>query len=96
MLQQVQTQLEQAQIAAVWAMDDCHPFLFLGNDTQIDDPNVSQAGGNEQARHTFRLRDMTFVQMKTPAFLVRKEGSDAEPLGIPVTDFFRQTILETR
>lgn len=71
-------------------MDDCHPFFLFGNGTLVNDPNVSQANCDEQTRHAFRVRGMTFVQVKNLAFLTQKEGFDAEPFGIAVTSFSGQ------
>ena len=67
-------------------MDDRDPSIFGGHEPQIDDPDIGQTGGYHQAREPLGIGQMAFVEMESPAFLVRKEGFDAEPLSIIVSD----------
>lgn len=90
MLQQIKTQLKQTQITPIRPMDNGYPLVFLGNCTQIDDPNVSQTSGYQQTGNTLWVRDMALLQMKATTFLVRKEGFNPEALPIPVTRFLSQ------
>ncbi len=43
--QQPQAQLEQAEITAVTPMNDRQPVVFMRDPAQVNDPQVSQAGG---------------------------------------------------
>jgi hypothetical protein len=90
MIEQVQAKLEKTQVTAIRAMDDLDPIIPLSNDTQVNDPDISQASGDHQACQTHWVRDLAFVQMEAPALLVGEEGSDAKAFGIPVTSFFGQ------
>jgi hypothetical protein len=58
-------------------MNDLDPAILFGNHTQVDNPDVSQASGNEQAGQTEWVRDVTFVQVETSAFLVREGNCSA-------------------
>ncbi|MCP4544282.1 MAG: hypothetical protein GY832_44785 [Chloroflexi bacterium] len=71
MIEQTQSKLEEAQITTIRAMNDLDLVILLGNRPQIDDPDVSQASSNKQASKTHWIRDVTFVQIETSAFLVR-------------------------
>jgi hypothetical protein len=42
--------------------------------TLSDHPNVSQASGDQQAAEAGRVSQVTFVNVKASAFLVREEG----------------------
>ena len=90
MLQQVQAQLEKAQVTAVRSVDDFDPVVSFGQRTQMNDPDVSQASGDHEPSQAPRVRDMALVQVEASAFLVGEEGFDAESLGVPVASFFHQ------
>ena len=81
-IQQPQAQLEQAQITAVTPMNHRQPIVCMRERAQVNNPQVSQASGEHQPVHTFRIAQVTSVQLKTPAFLVGKEGFDLIPLQI--------------
>lgn len=55
MMQQTQARLKQAQVTAIGAMDDRHPAIPLGDGSQIDDPDVGQTHGNQQACQPFGI-----------------------------------------
>lgn len=74
MIEQIEAQLEQAQIAAISAMNDGAPTLEMSLDTEIDDPDVSQASGNQNSGNTLWIADMALVETKATAFLVGEEG----------------------
>ena len=90
MLQQAQTQAEETQIAPVGTMNDLHPPISLGNDAQVDYPDVGQASGNHQLRQPSGVRDVALVQPEPTALLVGEESFNTEPLRVPVTGFFFQ------
>jgi hypothetical protein len=47
--EQVQAQVKEAQVTPVSAMDDRDPSVLLGDDAQVDDPDVGQARCDHQA-----------------------------------------------
>ena len=55
MLQQIQSQLKEAQVASISAVNDFDPAVSFGNYTQVDDPNVSQAGSDHQSGQALRI-----------------------------------------
>ena len=65
-------------------MNDGCPLITEGDQAQKNDPDVSQASGDHQAGQTLGVINMTFVQMKTPAFLIGEKGFDAETQTIPI------------
>ena len=73
-IQETQAQLEQAQITAVAPMNEGLPLVALSQGAQVNDPQVSQAGGQHQPRNPLGVAQVTAVQLKAPAFLVGKEG----------------------
>ncbi|HEY4690857.1 MAG TPA: hypothetical protein VIK33_16215 [Anaerolineae bacterium] len=75
-IQETQAQLEQTEITAVAPMNAGLPLVALSQGAQVDDPQVSQAGGQHQPRDPFGVTQVTAVQLKAPAFRVGKEGFD--------------------
>jgi hypothetical protein len=75
-------------------MDEANPILSKSFDTQINNPQISQARRNHQRTQAFRIRQMTFMEVKSAAFLVRKEGFDLKPFMVAIASFVRQ--LEIR
>ncbi|HKZ69517.1 MAG TPA: hypothetical protein VJ020_05530 [Anaerolineales bacterium] len=73
MIQKSQTQLEQAQIAAMPAMDFRRPPVLVRHSAQVDNPQVGEAGGQDQPHHASRVAQMAVGQVKPSAFLVGKE-----------------------
>ena len=90
MLQQVQVELEQAQVTAAGAVYDLDAAVPLGNDAQIDDPEIGQAGCDNQAGQACGVRYVAFGQVEPSALLIGEEGFNANALGVPVTRFFDQ------
>ena len=90
MLQQVQAQLEEAQITTVCPMNDRDPVVMLGLDTQKYDPDIGQTSSYQQTCHALWVRDMALMQMKAPAFLVREKGLNAKAFAVPIASFFSQ------
>jgi hypothetical protein len=76
---------------AVCPMDDSNPLVSFGYHTQINFPNVSQTSSNQQVGSTRWVGDMTSIQMKASAFLVREEGFNAKAFAIPGTGFLSQS-----
>ena len=89
-LEQAQAKLEQAQITTICAVNDNDPILKYGQRAQEDDPNVSQASRDHQAREPRRIRDVAFVEIEATAFLVGEEGLNSIPFAVPVTGFINQ------
>jgi hypothetical protein len=89
-IEQNQAKLEETQVTTVRAMNDLDPAISLGNRTQVDDPDVGQASRDHQAGQACRIRDVAFVQVEAAALLIREEGLNPVPFGIPVTRFFGQ------
>jgi hypothetical protein len=90
MVEQDQAKLEEAQVTAIGAMNDLDPIIPLGNDIQVDDPSIGQAGRDHQPSQPIWSCQVAFVQVEAAAFLVGKEGLDAKAFGIPVASFIRQ------
>ena len=84
MIQQRQTEAEQAPIAAIRAMNDFYPIVSHSNAAQINDPQVGQASGDHQIAQALRVRQMTFVKEEPTAFLIREEGFDLKTFFVPV------------
>ena len=55
MFQQIQSQLKEAQVAAIRSVNDLDPAVSFGNDAQVDDPDVRQAGSDHQSRQALRI-----------------------------------------
>ena len=55
MLQQIQSQLKETQVAAVGSVNDLDPAVSFGNYAQVDDPDVSQAGSDHQSGQALRI-----------------------------------------
>lgn len=72
MAEQIQAELEETQVAAVSAVNNFDPIVSLGNHAQIDDPDIGQASGDQQAGQPRRVRDMTSVQVEPSALLLVK------------------------
>ncbi len=72
--EQVQAELEKAQVTAVSTMNNLHPIVPLGDYAQIDDPDVGRASCDHQTGQAHRVRDVAFVQVEPPAFPVGEEG----------------------
>jgi hypothetical protein len=90
MIEQIQAELEETQVAAVSAVNNLDPVVPLGNHAQIDDPDVGQASSDQQAGQARRVRDMTSVQVEPSALLVGEESLNPVSFGVPVTSFFGQ------
>jgi hypothetical protein len=91
MFQQIETQLKQTQITPVGAMGDSYPAVSFGYDTQINDPNVSQTSGYQQAGNPLWVKDMALLQMEATTFLVGEKGFNAKSFPVSVTSFFSQS-----
>src|SRR5437867_747390 len=83
MIQKPQTQLKQTQIATMPTMNLRRPAVLMRQRTQVNDPQVSEAGGQHQTHYADRITQMAPVQLKTPAFLVGKEGFNVGTFAIP-------------
>ena len=75
MFQQVQAQLEEAQVTTVCTMNDRDPVVMLGLDTQKYDPDISQTSSYQQTRHALRVRDMALLQVEPRLFWSEKKVS---------------------
>jgi hypothetical protein len=73
-IEQIQAKAKKTQVTSVGAMDDLDPAIPFGNHTQIHDPDIGQAGCDHQTRQSRRIRDVTLVQVESPAFLIGEEG----------------------
>ncbi len=65
-------------------MELFEPALTHGTDAEIDDPEVGQARGNQQAREPGRITEMARVQVKATTFLIREKGLDVRSLAVVV------------
>jgi hypothetical protein len=54
MLQQIQSQLKEAQVATIGSVDDLDPSVSFGDDAQVDDPDVRQASSDHQSGQALR------------------------------------------
>ena len=75
MLEQVQAQLEKAQITPVGSVDDFDPVISFGEHSQVNDPDISQACCDHESGEARRVRDVALVEVEAPAFLVEKKVS---------------------
>ena len=55
MLQQIQAQLKEAQVATIGSVNDLDPTVSFGHYAQVDDPDVGQAGSNHQSGQALRI-----------------------------------------
>src|SRR3990172_10486755 len=90
MIKQSQTQAKQAPIATIGTVDQANPVLSGCNKTEVNDPQIGQTSRNHQCAQTFRFRQMTFMEVKSAALLVGKEGFDLEAFFVPITGFATQ------
>ncbi len=87
LVQQGKAQLEEAQITAMPAMNDPQPAIALCQHPQVNDPQVGQTGGQQQAGEPGGIGQMALLEVKATAFLVGKERLDSEPFAIPPAGF---------
>ena len=55
-------------------MNDGAPALEMSLDTEVDDPDISQASSNQNPGDPLRVADMALIEAKATAFLVGEEG----------------------
>lgn len=82
--------MEQAPVAAIYAMNDFYPIVTHCNAAQVDDPQVSQTSSDHQIAQTLRVRQVTFMKKEPTAFLVREEGFNLKTFFVPVNGLIRQ------
>jgi transposase len=70
MLKDTQTELEEAQVATVSAMNNRMQVLSKRPKPELDNPEISQAGSNHQLANTCRIGEMALVQVEAAAFLI--------------------------
>ena len=90
MVKQAQTELEEAEIASVGAMNDLVPSMLHGVLPEVDDPEIGQTCGDQKSGQTHRVRKVTLVDMKPAAFLVREEGFYLKPLPVIAAGLLRR------
>src|SRR5260370_6094170 len=61
-IQQPQAELEQAEITAVTPMNDRQPIVVVRDRAQVNDPQISQAGSEQQPVHALWIAQVTAVQ----------------------------------
>ncbi len=69
-----QAESKQAQITAVLAVQPLQPAVAHGADAEIDDPEIGQAGGDQQAREPCGIAEMALVELEAATFLVGEKG----------------------
>src|SRR5689334_1814830 len=74
--QQPQPQTKQAQIAPILTVKPLHPLILYGTHTQIHQPEIRQATGDQQPTQPFGVAEMAFVDLKAATFQVREKGLD--------------------
>src|SRR6266540_6156405 len=74
--EQPQPQTKQAEITAVLTVQPLHPLIAHGTDAQIDDPQIRQAGSNQQPTEPGGVAEMAFMDLKAATFQVREKGLD--------------------
>jgi hypothetical protein len=82
--------MEQAPITTIGAMDQANPIIAKGGQAQENNPEIGQASGDHQRAQALRVREMTFVEVKTAAFLIGEKGFDAKAFFVPMTGGIRQ------
>jgi hypothetical protein len=90
MVENPQTELEQAQVATISPMNNFVEFATKRPKPKPHNPKVSQASGNHQLSKSTWVRKMTLVQVETTALLVREKGFYFETVSIPIAGFFFQ------
>src|SRR4249919_4302020 len=90
MLEQVQTKLEETEIAAVSAMNEFVPAIGHAEYAQVDHPNVGETSGDQQACEALWVADMALVELKAATFLVGEEGFNAHAFFVVAACFFTQ------
>ena len=90
MIEQGQPQPKQAPIAAIGAVNNTYPILSPGYKTEVHDPQVRQARRNHEGAQALGIGQMTFMQVKSAAFLVGEEGFDLKAFLVPMTGFATQ------
>ena len=88
MFQEAQSELKQAQVTAVGAMDLSPPVSVHSHSAQIDDPVVSQAGPDHESRESVRGSNAALVEIKPAAFRIGEQCLNPESFGIETTGFF--------
>lgn len=73
-LQELEAQLKETEITAVSTMQDRQETACVHLRAQVDDPDVGQASGNQQARQALWVSEMAFMELEAAAFLVGEEG----------------------
>ena len=89
-LEQVQAELEETEIAAVCAMNELVPAVGNAEYAQVDHPNVGKTSGDQQTRQAFRVAEMALVELKATTFLVGEESFNPHAFFIVTARFFHQ------
>jgi hypothetical protein len=89
-LEQVQAELEETEIAAVCAMNALIPAVDHAEYAKVDHPDVGKTSGDQQASQALWLADMTLVELKAATFLVGKESFNPHALFVVAARFFQQ------
>jgi hypothetical protein len=59
-------------------MDQGLPTIAFRQSPQIDDPDISQAGGHQQPSQPLGVAEVTVVKLELTTFLIGKEGLDTK------------------
>jgi hypothetical protein len=79
--------MEEAQVAPLFSMDGLHPAVFLSRSSPKHEPQISETGRHHQSGQPFRIGQVTLMEVKASALLVREEGLDPVSLLIPAEGF---------
>ncbi len=72
--EQAQAQPKEAQVAAIWPMQPLEPAIAQRTNPEVHNPQIGQAGNDQQAGESLRVAEMALVEMKAATFLVGEEG----------------------
>src|SRR5215216_3427831 len=72
--QQPQSETKEAQIAAILTMQLAHPIIPRGTDAEIHNPEIGQTRRDQQPPQARRLAQVTFMNLQSATFLIRKEA----------------------
>jgi hypothetical protein len=87
-IQKSQAYLKATQIASVLPMNAGQPVVGVSDVTQVDDPQIGKTSGYHQMRDTLGIAQVALIDLKTSAFLVRKEGFNPHAFAIHLTGGF--------
>jgi hypothetical protein len=88
-VQKSESKLEKAQVATICSVDLALPSVPEGQYSESNDQVVGKKGSHQQAIDALGIREVTLLQIKSAAFLIRKAGLDFEAFSVKAAGFIR-------